>query len=226
MLRQSQQQRLLQKLSPQQIQFLKLLRVPTIEMEMRIKEEMEINPALEYNEEVQIQEDDIYKTNENDEFESLDDASLKDDDAEKIDIDDYIRNESDDSGYDYSGDNEKNSSFSIRYDAGFHQYLLDQLSMLYLDEKQIKVAEQIIGSINDDGYLAREVNAIVDDLAFGQNIIVTAEDVVNIIKQIQTFDPPGIAVYTLQECLILQLKRIDQSSVAVKNAIEILENPI
>jgi RNA polymerase sigma-54 factor len=223
MLRQSQQQRLLQKLSPQQIQFLKLLRVPTIEMEMRIKEEMEINPALEYNEEVQTQEDDIYKTNENDEFESLDDASLKDDDAEKIDIDDYIRNEGDDSGYDYSGDNEKNSSFSIRYEAGFHQYLLDQLSMLYLDEQQIKVAEQIIGSINDDGYLAREVNAIVDDLAFGQNIIVSAEEVVDIIKQIQTFDPPGIAVYTLQECLILQLKRIDQFSVAVKNAIEILE---
>lgn len=222
MLRQSQQQRLLQKMSPQQIQFLKLLKVPTVEMEMRIKEELEINPALEYSSDAY--EEDIYKSDEVPmDTESIDESSLKDDESEQIDIDDYIRNESDDSGYDYSGDNDKSPYNSIRYEEGFHQHLLDQLRMLYLNETEEKIAEQIIGSINDDGYLGREVNAMVDDLAFGQNIIVTAADVQRIIKQIQTFDPPGIAAYTLQECLILQLKRVGKPKEVINNAIEILD---
>ena len=124
MLRQSQQLRLLQRMSPQQIQFLKLLRVPTLEMETRIKEEMEINPALEYS--TDDTQADIYEdVNEQPIQDSLDDVSLQDDHADQIDIDDYLRNEGDDGAYDYSaGDNEKGSYSSIRYEVDFHQGLL------------------------------------------------------------------------------------------------------
>lgn len=222
MLRQSQQQKLLQRMSPQQIQFLKLLRVPTMEMEMRIKEEMEINPALEYStEEVK---DDIFEHEKEELVDDYEEVSLQDDQAEQIDIDDYLRNESDDSGgYDYNGDNDKSSYSSIRYEADFHQNLLEQLQMLDLTEQEEKIAEQIIGSINDDGYLSRSVSAIVDDLAFGQNISTDEDEVKRIIKKVQTFDPAGIATYTLQECLVLQLKRQGKGKPQVATAIAILE---
>lgn len=223
MLRQSQQQRLLQRMSPQQIQFLKLLRVPTLEMEMRIKEEMEINPALEYN--TEEHKEDIFEDNEHEISESLDEVSLQDDSADQIDIDDYLRNEGDEGGYDYgSGDNEKTTYNAVRYEVDFHQNLLDQLRMLDLTEKEELIAEQVIGSINDDGYLSRAITAIVDDLAFGRNVNTTEEEVLQIIKKIQTFDPAGIAAYTLQECLILQLRRIGKSKEIVNLAINMLDS--
>lgn len=223
MLRQSQQQRLLQRMSPQQIQFLKLLRVPTLEMETRIKEEMEINPALEYS--TDDAQGDIYEDGGDEPMQdNLDDVSLQDDQAEQIDIDDYLRNEGDDGGYDYgSGDNEKGTYNSVRYEVDFHQNLLDQLNMLDLSEHEILIAEQVIGSINDDGYLSRAVSAIVDDLAFSRNVITNEEDVQKIIRKIQTFDPAGIATYTLQECLILQLKRIGKPKEIIAVSIAILD---
>lgn len=222
MLRQSQQQRLLQKLSPQQIQFLKLLRVPTIEMEERIKEEMEINPALEYATEENT--DDLYEK-DNDEFEDFgEEVSLQDDSAEQIDIDDYLRNESDDggSGYDYNNDNDKSTYSTARYEVDFHQHLLDQLRMLDLNNHEKAIAEQIIGSINDDGYLSRAVTAIVDDLAFSRGITANEKEVQFIIEKVQKFEPAGIAAYTLQECLLLQLNRIQKHKEFVAIAIEIL----
>lgn len=223
MLRQSQQQRLLQRMSPQQIQFLKLLRVPTLEMEMRIKEEMEINPALEYS--TDEHKEDIYEDSDDIVSENLDEVSLQDDHADQIDIDDYLRNEGDEGGYDYgSGDNEKTTYNAIRYEVDFHQNLLDQLRMLDLSEKEELIAEQIIGSINDDGYLSRAITAIVDDLAFGRNVNTSEEEVLQIIKKIQTFDPAGIAAYTLQECLILQLKRIGKPKEIVALAINMLDS--
>jgi RNA polymerase sigma-54 factor len=223
MLRQSQQLRLLQRMSPQQIQFLKLLRVPTLEMETRIKEEMEINPALEYS--TDDTQTDIYEdVNDQPIQDSLDDVSLQDDHADQIDIDDYLRNEGDDGAYDYSaGDNEKGSYSSIRYEVDFHQALLDQLNMLDLTEQEIMIAEQVIGSINDDGYLSRAVSAIVDDMAFSRNIITNEDEVKKIIQKIQTFDPPGIASYSLQECLVLQLKRIAKPKEIITVSIAILE---
>ncbi len=223
MLRQSQQLRLLQRMSPQQIQFLKLLRVPTLEMETRIKEEMEINPALEYS--TDDTQTDIYEdVNDQPIQDSLDDVSLQDDHADQIDIDDYLRNEGDDGAYDYSaGDNEKGSYSSIRYEVDFHQGLLDQLNMLDLSEQEIMIAEQVIGSINDDGYLSRAVSAIVDDMAFSRNIITNEDEVKKIIQKIQTFDPPGIASYSLQECLVLQLKRIAKPKEIITVSIAILE---
>ena len=223
MLRQSQQLRLLQRMSPQQIQFLKLLRVPTLEMETRIKEEMEINPALEYS--TDDTQTDIYEdVNDQPIQDSLDDVSLQDDHADQIDIDDYLRNEGDESAYDYgAGDHEKGSYNSVRYEVDFHQALLDQLNMLDLSEQETMIAEQVIGSINDDGYLSRAVSAIVDDLAFSRNIITNEDEVKKIIQKIQTFDPPGIATYSLQECLVLQLKRIAKPKEIVAVSIAILE---
>lgn len=224
MLHQSQQQRMLQRMSPQQIQFLKLLRVPTLEMETRIKEEMEINPALEYS--IDDATNDIYDDKDDDDYdESTEDVALQDDQAEQIDIDDYLRSESDESGYEHThnNDNDKSNYSTQRYELDFHQNLLEQLHMLDLTEHQILIAEQVIGSINDDGYLSRSVMAIVDDLAFSRNIITTEAEVKSIILQVQSFDPPGIATYSLKECLLLQLHRIGRTNEAAPTAILILE---
>ncbi|GAA4451078.1 RNA polymerase factor sigma-54 [Rurimicrobium arvi] len=228
MLRQSQQQKLLQKMSPQLIQFLKLLRVPTIEMEQRIKEEMEINPALVYESDAatsssseNIFEDDNRSEDSGEDFQE--EVSLQDDHADQVDIDDYLRSENDDGGYAYNNENDKNPYSYLKNDVDFHESLLEQMQMLSLSEKEEKIAEQIIGSINDDGYLSRSITAIVDDLAFSQNVSTTEEEVKSIIQRIQQFDPPGIAAYTLQECLIIQLKRIGKPRETIAIAISMLE---
>ncbi len=233
MLRQSNQQRLLQKLSPQQIQLMKLLQIPTANLEERIKEELEENPALEFELENNTPDQDNYELGDNASDGEDGDAvgeevELSNDTAEKVDLDDFLRREDDDSGgYDYSddyyggGDNEKMVT-PARVETSFHDHLLDQLGMLELDERSHKIAEQIIGSLDEDGYLRREVTSIVDDLAFGQNIDTNADEIAGLVQQIQLFDPPGICAVTLQECLILQLKRLDNSR-PVRNAIAILD---
>ena len=232
MLRQSQQQRLLQKLSPQQIQLMKLLQIPTANLEERIKEEMEENPALEYQAEGE-EPNDEYNLNDNNESElegETEDVELSNDTAEKVDLDDFLRREDDDGGgYDYSddyyggGDTEKAES-PVRVETNFHDHLLDQLGMLELDDRTHRIAEQIIGSIDEDGYLRREITALVDDLAFGQNIYTSVEEVNDILQQIQNqFDPPGAGAWTLQECLLLQLKRMNPQTKPVKNAITIID---
>lgn len=230
MLRQSQQQKLLQKLSPQQIQLMKLLQVPTANLEERIKEELEENPALEFNLDGEDGPQDDLNIQDNDEGESDgEEVELSSDGNEKVDLDDFLRGEDDDSsGYDYSDDyygaSEGERMVSpVRVETSFHEYVLDQLGMLELDERRQKIAEQIIGSIDDDGYLRREVTAIVDDLAFGQNIDTNVDEVLEIVQSIKQFDPPGICAWTLQECLLLQLKRMPDT-LPVKNAIEIIDN--
>ena len=233
MLRQSNQQRLLQKLSPQQIQLMKLLQIPTANLEERIKEELEENPALESELENNNTEQDTYELEESapegeDAEAPGEEVELSDDTAEKIDLDDFLRREDDDSGgYEYGDDyyggseNEKLVT-PARVETSFHDYVLDQLGMLELDDRRHRIAEQIIGSLDEDGYLRREVTSIVDDLAFGQNIDTNAEEIAALILQIQLFDPPGICVWTLQECLLLQLKRMPQTK-PVKDAVEILD---
>jgi len=233
MLRQSNQQRLLQKLSPQQIQLMKLLQIPTANLEERIKEELEENPALESELENNNTEQETYELEETapegDEVEGPgEEVELSDDTAEKIDLDDFLRREDDDSGGyeygdDYYGANENEKLVTpARVETSFHDYVLDQLGMLELDDRNHRIAEQIIGSLDEDGYLRREVTSIVDDLAFGQNIDTNAEEIAALIQQIQQFDPPGICVWTLQECLLLQLKRMPQNK-SVKDATEILD---
>jgi RNA polymerase sigma-54 factor len=233
MLKQSTQQRLLQKLSPQQIQLMKLLQIPTMNLEERIKEELEENPALEYELDNNNAEKDVYDLEDNksdgEEGESpLEDVELSNDTAEKVDLDDFLKREDDeggghDYGDDYYGGGENDKQVTpARVETSFHDYLLDQLGMLALDDRSHKIAEQIIGSLDEDGYLRREVTSIADDLAFGQNISTTPAEINELILKIQQFDPAGICSWTLQECLVLQLKKFPPSK-PVHNAIEVID---
>ncbi|HRE52974.1 MAG TPA: RNA polymerase factor sigma-54 [Flavitalea sp.] len=227
-LSQSLQQKLLQKLSPQQIQLMKLLQVPTANLEERIREELEENPALEQTEdshEDQFDEPiDEFDSSEEEDFEM--DGS--EDEYENIDISDYV---SDDDGGDIAdykmrdenypeADDNKVVPYSIQ--KSFHEHLQEQLGMLKLSEHEHKLAEQIVGSIDDDGYLRRETAAIVDDLAFRQNMESNEAEVEAIIGMIQQFDPPGIGARNLQECLLLQLQRQRGDRVEIETAIDIL----
>jgi len=233
MLRQSTQQKLLQKLSPQQIQLMKLLQIPTANLEERIKEELEENPALEFELDTPTVDQDTYELDDapaskEEGEEQLEDVELSNDTAEKVDLDDFLRREDDESsGYDYSDDyysggSEERTVTPARVETSFHDYLLDQLGMLELDDRRHRIAEQIIGSLDEDGYLRREASSIADDLAFGQNIETTIEEINELILEIQLFDPPGICVWTLQECLILQLKRMPDCK-PVRDAIKVLD---
>jgi len=209
-LSQSLQQKLLQKLSPQQIQLMKLLQVPTANLEERIKEELEENPALEVDEEKAEDFEEKEEYNAEEEYEKEPDGS--NDEYENIDISEYVREGDDDiADYKLRDDNypdaDEDRVVPHKIQTSFYEVLLDQLGLLNLDEKEKRIAEQIVGSIDEDGYLRRETNAIVDDLAFRQNIISNAEEVESIIKKIQQFDPPGVAARDLQECLLLQLHR-------------------
>jgi RNA polymerase sigma-54 factor len=197
-------QSLQQKLSPQQIQFIKLLQVPTAELETRIEEELEINPALEEGEE--NNETPEEKDNSNDEEEFSEPSASE----EEIDIKDYLRDD-DYSGYKMQGDgdDDEERDMPIPMGTSLHEQLMNQLDFLGLDERQYNIGKQLIGSIEGDGYIRRDLEAITNDLAFSQGMETAVEEVEAILKKIQTFDPPGIAARTLQECLLLQLDRMD-----------------
>ncbi|MCB9302945.1 MAG: RNA polymerase factor sigma-54 [Lewinellaceae bacterium] len=213
MLKQSLSQKMLQKLSPQQIQLMKLLQVPTANLEQRIKEELEANPALEEGSDLEdfaSQEtaddenfaDDTYADNESDDYRE-----------EKFELDDYLNEYMDDdpTSYKLRADNyapdEEEKSIPIPVESSFHEYLEQQVGMLELDdERQEAIARQVIGSIDDDGYLRREPSAILDDLMFAQNIFTSEEEILSILKKIQRFDPPGVGARDLQECLLIQLE--------------------
>lgn len=225
-LQQTFQQKMLQKLSPQQIQLMKLLQVPTAQLEERIKEELEENPALEQADENFEDEFDIkdeFSTNEDDT-----DPDGSEEEYDNIDISDYVHDEDDEVGdYKLRDENypELDDSRVIphKVEASFNEIMLQQLGLLKLDEKDQKIAEQIVGSLDDDGYLRREVNSIIDDLAFRQNIDTNAQQVNAIIEQIQQFDPAGICARNLQECLLLQLKRKTEHAKEIKTAIIVIE---
>ena len=206
---------------------MKLLQVPTVNLEERIKEEMEENPALEYGDEGgETDEYNLDKDAEENFDTEEEDVELMDDTSEKVDLDDFLRKEDEgDYGYgdDYYGGDKEERTIPIRVETSFHEHLLSQLGMLELDEEKQKVAQQIIGSIDEDGYLRREPTALVDDLAFGQNIHTSVDEVNDIIAQIQNqFDPPGVCAWTLQECLLLQLKRFPETK-NTKNAIKVID---
>ncbi|MFN4949037.1 MAG: RNA polymerase factor sigma-54 [Bacteroidota bacterium] len=220
------QQKLLQRLSPQQIQLMKLLQVPTASLETRIKEELEENPALELEPE-RFEE----KDNAGDEFdtaeETTDDATTADS-YEDDSVSDYIQDDDDEADYKLRDTNypefSEEREHPIRSGTSFYDLLTDQLHLLNLDNTQQTIAEQVVGSIDEDGYLRRDTSAMVDDLAFRQNVIVTEADVEAIIEMIQQFDPPGVAARNLQECLLLQLKRKEQVDPLDGIAITILSN--
>jgi len=212
-LSQSLQQKLLQKLSPQQIQLMKLLQVPTANLEIRIKEELEENPALELDEDKHEEGADELKDefSENGE-EDYEEQDGSEDEYENIDISDYVQDGDDEVGdYKLRDDNypEEDEGRQLPYKAetSFYEMMTTQLGLLRLEEKEQAIAEQIVGSLDEDGYLRRETSAIVDDLAFRQNISATEAEVESLIKRIQQFDPPGVAARDLRECLLIQLYR-------------------
>jgi len=212
MLKQSLNQKFLQKLSPQQIQLMKLLQIPTATLDQRIKEELEANPALDEGEEEFEDGEDAFAKDKEDEKEKAEDNEEIERDDE-FELDDYLTEyiEDDPSSYklnanNYSADDE-DKTVPIAVEDTFHEYLEQQLGMLKLaDERVEKVAKQIIGSIDDDGYLRREPEAIKDDLVFSQNVETTVEEINALLSLIQRFDPPGIGSRNLQECLELQLR--------------------
>ncbi len=190
-----------QKLSPQQIQFIKLLQVPTAELEARVEEELEINPALEEGKEDNGEqtEDEIPENFEEDNKEDKD-----------LNIEDYL---SDDyGGYKMQGDgnyspDEEEREIPLSSGTSLHEQLISQLNFLKLDDHQKVIGKQLIGSIESDGYIRRDLEAIINDLAFSQNIETDLDEVEEVLRKIQNFDPAGIAARNLQECLTIQLER-------------------
>ena len=227
-LSQSLQQKLLQKLSPQQIQLMKLLQVPTANLEIRIKEELEENPALELDDEKHEDEKDEIKDEFGESGETeYDDKSGSEEEYGNVDVSVYVHDGDDEvADYKLRDDNypeDEQKQIPFKTETSFYEMLLQQLGLLKLDEKGQKIAEQIVGSIDEDGYLRRETSAIVDDLAFRQNVSASEEDVEAMIQRIQQFDPPGVAARDLQECLLLQLQRqknegkdVDTALIAIK----------
>ena len=202
--------KLSQKLSPQQIQLMKLIQLPTLDFEQKIQREIEENPALE-----QSQKSNDEKQEDNDDYS----------DADELNIDDYI-NYDDTPSYKLNSNNsgraeEKNIPFSSGI--SFTQYLLSQLKPISLSEKKMKIAEFLVGSIDESGYIRLETEEIIDDLAFTQNLFITEDELFEVLKVVQDFDPPGVGALTLQECLVLQLKR-KKSSKHVDLAIDIIQS--
>lgn len=213
MLKQRLQQKLLQKLSPQQIQMIKLLEIPTMQLEQRIKKEIEENPVLE-------------EGKDKDEFDSNpDDGDTGTNEKEDFSIDEYL-NKDDIPAYklysrNYSKDDKKTEiPFSVG--ATFHDHLEAQLGLRRLDKQEHALAEYIIGNIDEDGYLRRELEAISDDLAFSLNIEASEEELLNILRIIQDFDPVGVGARDLRECLLLQIRAKDQENPDVAFATKII----
>ena len=203
--------KLSQKLSPQQIQLMKLIQLPTLDFEQKIQREIEENPALEQG---QNSNDDIQQENQ-------DDYS----DSDDINIDDYL-NYDDTPSYKLNSNNsgraeEKNIPFSSGI--SFTQHLLSQLKPISLSEKKMKIAEFLVGSIDESGYIRLETDEIIDDLAFTQNLFISNNELDEVLKIVQDFDPPGVGALNLKECLIIQLKRKKRTKY-IDLAIEIIEN--
>ncbi len=210
MLKQRLQQKLLQKLSPQQIQLIKLLEVPTMQLNQRIKQELEENPALEEG---------------NPDFDSTDDDTLPDDsEKDELSLEEVLAD--DDTPYyklqanNYSK-NDEHREVPFSQGSTFHESLIAQLGLHNLSEIDRKLAEYIIGNLDDDGYLRRDLDAIVDDLAFAVNVETTKEHLQQILAVIQDFDPPGVGAETLQECLLIQIRK-KQKTETVKMAETVL----
>lgn len=200
-------QSLQQRLSPQQIQFIKLLQVPTAELENRIEEELESNPLLEEGVDEGPEENTDDKQ-EQQELQEQDDAAASSDDD--IDLKDYL-GEDDYGSYktNNDGDDEDDRELPVATSSSLHESLMTQLGFLGLNDRHLAIGKQLVGSIENDGYIRRELDSIVNDLAFSQGIDTDITEVESLLKKIQSFDPAGIAARNLQECLLLQLDRMD-----------------
>ena len=205
MLKQSLKLKLSQKLSPQQIQLMKLIQLPILDFEQKLKQEIEENPALEITELIN-----------NDEF----------NDDENIDVEDYINDDEipDYKLNSYNSSNKDENSIPYASGMSFTQLILNQLHTERLNDLEMKIAEFLVGCIDEDGYIRQNLEDIIDDLAFTQNIITEHKTVESILKIIQNLDPPGIGARSLQECLVLQLRRKDSNEISTKLALDVIED--
>ncbi|MDG2331170.1 MAG: RNA polymerase factor sigma-54 [Flavobacteriales bacterium] len=219
MLKQRLQHKLLQKLSPQQIQLMKLLQVPTVELEQRIKEEIEENPALEEG----MEQDDSQSELENDDKFEGDDAESRD--AEEFDINDYLDDDIPSYKTQISNKGADTDEKAVPLSGGqtFQELLEEQIGLRIRDEKELIIAKTIIGNLDDGGYLRREVIHLVDDLAFSQNVVCEEEDILDILKQVQNLDPAGVGARDLKECLLIQLRRKEHMTIEQKTAEVVLD---
>lgn len=239
-LRQSQSMQ--QRLSPQQIQYIKLLQLPTLMLEQRVKQEIETNPVLELDDETMTTDEaadteglsDTEETAESSEATDTTESTTGDeeeadedvpgvDENDEIDWESYFHDEQDEYTATYNKEQEDWRDLPKPYRSSFMEQLERQVELLDLDERQQKVADQIIGSIDSDGYLRRDLDSIIDAVALDDDILVTKSEAENVLHQIQRLDPPGIAARNLQECLLVQLELMNSRHQSRKIAMEILE---
>ncbi len=209
MLNQKLQLKLSQKLSPQQIQLMKLIQLTTAELEQKITNEIEENPALEKGSE----------SLENDGNEYEEDIGEGD-----VNVDEYLSDETESYDQNYYSNQEESTNFQTKESISFHQFLDNQSKNLILTDLEKPICEFLIGSIDESGYLRREIEDIIDDLAFTQNIVADNTQVLSVLKKIQDLDPPGVGARSLQECLLIQLKRKNNEKESIINSINLIEN--
>lgn len=225
MLKQNLQIKLGQKLAPQQIQLMKLIQLHTLEFQEELERELEENPALEV-----VKEDD----GEDEDFSSLDNSNDYDDEGTDsidtdFDVDEYLYD--DEPSYktassNYSADDEDYDNESLLTEGqSLYEYLMEQIHLVNIEDDDLKIAEYIIGNLDNDGYLRREIKSLVDDLAFSQGIYTTQERVKEILENyIQKLDPSGVGARNLQECLLLQIEKKVSRDKAVTLAGNILRH--
>ena len=205
MIKQQLSQKLLQKLSPQQIQFIKLLQLNTLNFEERVEEELLENPAIESGKDEQDDSDGGFEENDDLDFGSKE---------EEFNVSDYMND--DDGGVhlsgDYNGGDEEKEFMPAVYHTSFRERLLEQLTSVMKTKEEEMLADQIVGTLDDDGYLRRPLSAIKNDLLFTQNIQSTVEQLEKILEMIHDMDPPGIGARDLKECLLLQIRRKQEVS--------------
>lgn len=231
----SQQQRQLQRLSPQQIQYIKLLQLPTLALEQRIKAELEINPVLEDDDsELELAEDKVEITTEetapsDEKKETLEDTDKAQVDEktpdDEFDWDEYLENSEDLYGYKSQSEvptGEVRNDSPVAYQGSLMESLYEQIGLQNFTEKQAAIAEQIIGSIDEDGYLRRSLEAIIDDVMFSNGLNVEEEEAEEVLAIVQQFEPVGIATRNLQECLLVQLSTMppDPEVIAAMNVLK------
>ncbi|MDX1438926.1 MAG: RNA polymerase factor sigma-54 [Rubricoccaceae bacterium] len=229
MLNLHQKQSLQQKLSPQQIQYIKLLQLPTLALEQRIKAELESNPVLEEGEEEEeeFELDSVdSEADTGDDDESSEEREAEGNAEDEFDWDEFLNAPDDLYGYkaqvDHSAE-EEDRDMPMVQTSSMAESLREQVHLLDLSEHEQLIAEQIIGSIDEDGYLRRPIESIIDDIMFNQGTMLTEEDVLSVLKRIQRLDPVGIAARDLRECLLIQLEALPDEVDGRENAIDVVD---
>ncbi len=232
MLNQKLQQRLQQKLSPQQVLVLRLLQEPVLSFEQRIKQEIEENPALDESADQDHEQDDYSEEQTLDSIVS-DEDELRDDISDgpelnnEFSIEDYLEDEDAPGNRlipSYNRPDEGNREHPVISSISYQDFLLAQLGLSRCTDQEFIMASTIIGNLDDAGYLRREEAALIDDLAFNQNINATPDEIEEMVKLVQSFDPPGIGARNLHECLLLQLDRVSEMTPAVELATLIIRD--